>query len=156
MSGEKRGRSRNGPRCVLASRILLSPTQPRMQGILRLVFSNATAYSVSSRHVVLVSFLSRLVLAPSRVWLAQCRFYLVSVLSRLVLVSSRLCRVTILPRLVFVSFGFVLLVSWTLGRLVSWCLISCFLGLWSLGLLISWSLVSWPLGLWSLVILLSW
>ena len=51
--------------------------------------------------------------------LAQCRFYPVSFLSRLVFVSSRFCRITVLSRLVLLSFGRVLLASWTLSRLVS-------------------------------------
>ena len=156
------GRSRSGPRCVLASRILLSPTRPRMQGILRLVFSNATAYSVLSRHVVLVSFLSRLVLvsscfcdSPSAVFISRRFFFspracLVSLLSHHHFLSSRVCLVW--------SRGLGLLDSWSLGLLVSDILVCRSVVTWSLDLLISWSLVSWLLGpvFCSLALLVDW
>ena len=130
----------------------MSPTRPHMQGIFRLFLSRV---SLIQPHVSIVSFLRRLVLVSSRVFdspadvLISSRFVspracLVSLLSHHHFVSCRVCRVR--------SRGPSLLDSFSLGLLVSRCLISWSLGPWSLGLLISWSpvglLISGALGPW--------
>ena len=134
---EEGGRSGRGPRRVLISRILLSPTRPHMQGMLRLFLSRV---SLVQSHVSFVSFLcSRFFDSPAAV-LISSRFVspracLVSLLSHHHFVSCRVCLVR--------SRAPSLLDSLSLGLLVSRCLISWSLGPWSLGLLISWS----PVGL---------
>ena len=140
---EEGGRSGRGPRRVLTSRILLSPTRPRMQGILRLFLSRV---SLVSSHVSFVSVLCRLVLVSSRFCDSPAAVFISSRF-----VSPRACLVSLLSHHHFVSCrvclvrsrGPSLLDSFSLGLLVSRCLISWSLGPWSLGLLISWS----PVGL---------
>ena len=158
---EEGGRSGRGPRCVLTSRILMSPTRPHMQGIFRLFLSRV---SLVQSHVSFVSFLCRQVLvsslfcdSPAAV-LISSRFVspracLVSLLSHHHFVSCRVCLVR--------SRAPSLLDSLSLGLLVSRCLISWSLGPWSLGLLISRFLVGLliarvlgPWVFWSLVCVL--
>ena len=141
---EEGGRSGRGPRRLLTSSILLSPTRPRMQGILRLVLSCA---SLVQSHVSFVPFLCRLVLvssrfcySPSAVFISS-QFCLASYLSRLAFVASPFRLVSCFSRSVLCSWSLGLLVAWSLGLLVSDLLVSRSVVSWCPDLLISWSLV---------------
>ena len=138
----------------------------RIQGIIRLAPPRPS--SLDSRISCRIpSRLASFLFFPSLAFLVS-RFCLRSFLSRLAFVLS-----PILSRFVFVLSCLVLLVSWYLGRPVSWSLglrsldpmvslASWHAVCWSLGSLVPWplcTLVSWPLGplaSWSLGLSVSW